>query len=238
MSTKQNPKKTVYDNYTPVHALAISFEVYDNQGFIRSGEGYRYFDPKRPGEELVVQDNKTVTINQMKAGYQPPAERMKQAEDYITQLTGELMFKKMAGTLSSFEKGISAATSQDLTNYHVAIIASLPHGMKVSQKRQKLEEQMSYIKHHSQFFGECGVRYNMEATVIDAKFVQSRDVYMITLMYNERDIIKFWWGSQPDLADIIENKVIKFRGTVTRHETNKFTQCKETIINRVKINSI
>lgn len=238
MSTKEKPNKLFYNNYTPVHALAISFEVYDKQGFIRSGEGYRYYNPEKSSEEITVEDNKTVVINRMKSGYQPSNEKMQQASDYITKLTGDMMFKKMSGTLSSFEKGITDATSQDLTNYHVAIIASLPHGLKVSQKRQKLEEQLSYLKHHSQFFGQRGTRYDLEATVIDAKFVQSRDVYMITLLYNDRDILKFWWGSQPDLADIIEHKTIKFRGTVNRHDINKFNQCKETIINRVKIHSI
>ena len=174
----------------------------------------------------------------MKEGKVASADKIAQASAYIDEITGKMMFKKMTGNMTSFDNSLVKATSEDLTNFNVAVIASMPHGAKVSEKRERFEEKMSFLRHQSQFFGNKGTRYDIEAVVLDAKYIQSREVYMVTLLHENRDILKFWWSQQPDLCDLIENKTIKFRGTVNRHETNKYTQCKETIINRVKLQSI
>ena len=236
-SKTKKVKDNFYNDYTPVDALAIAFEVYEEQGFIRSGDGYSYRDEKTD-EYVRVFDNKTIVIERMKEGKTASADKVAQASAYIDEITGKMMFKKMTGNMSSFDNSLVKATSEDLTNFNVAVIASMPHGAKVSEKRERFEEKISFLKHQSQFFGNRGTRYDLEAVVLDAKRIQSREVYMVTLLHENRDILKFWWSQQPDLCDLIENKTIKFRGTVNRHETNKYTQCKETIINRVKLQSI
>ena len=91
------------------------------------------------------------------------------------------------------------------------------------------------MRFDSEYFGEVKQRYDIEVEVMDVKFIQSSAVYMITTVYNKKDIIKFWWRDQPDLTDIIDGRVINIRGTVNRHEVGKYTQAKETMLNRVKI---
>jgi len=94
---------------------------------------------------------------------------------------------------------------------------------------------MLQLKHISQFVGKKGARYDIEVDVIDVKFIQSSDVYMITAVSDNRDIVKFWWREQPDLTDIIEGKTISIRGTVNKQEISKYSQAKETLFNRVKL---
>jgi hypothetical protein len=236
-SKTKKVKNNFYMDYTPVDALAIAFEVYEDQGFIRSGDGYSVWNDETQDYTRTF-DNKTIIIEKMKSGYRPSEDNMTRSSEYIDKVVGKLMFKKMSGSMNSFDSSIVKATSEDLTNFSVAVIASMPHGAMVNEKRERLEERMSFIKHSSEYFGNKGTRYDLEAVVLDAKYIQSREVYMITLLHNDRDVLKFWWSQQPDLCDLMENKTIKFRGTVNRHETNKYTQCKETIINRVKIQSI
>ena len=85
------------------------------------------------------------------------------------------------------------------------------------------------------YFGTRGKRYDINVKVLDVKFIQTSDVYMITTVYAEKDIVKFWWRDQPDISDIINGKTIKIRGTVNKHELSKYTNAKETMVNRVKI---
>jgi len=80
-----------------------------------------------------------------------------------------------------------------------------------------------------------GTRYDIDVDVLDVKYIQSSDVFMITTVYNKENIIKFWWREQPDISDIINEKTISIRGTVKAHELSKFSGAKETLINRVKI---
>lgn len=231
-------KNDIFLEYTPNEVLAIAFEVQDQQGFIRSGHGYtKYDDDLNPVE---VNDNKTEVIDKIKAGYRSTGDKLATAKSEIERIQGKLMFKKLTQNLTSFEKSMLDAldSATPLTNYAVSIIASVPNSIEVDKQREKFEEKMATLKHHSEFYGNKGKRYDMTAEVLDAKYIQSREVYMITTLVNDRDILKFWWRDQPDLCDLIKGRKISMRGTVNRHEKNKYTGAKETMINRVKINSI
>ena len=237
MAVKSATKnKSIYEDYSPVSALAIALEVYDLQGFIRSGDGYTKFDENL--EPHRIEDNKTEAINRIRDGYKPHEKSLALAKDHIDRINGRLMFKKMAGGLSSFENSLSKAVNDPLGNYNVSILASVPHSAKIDAQREQLEERLAILRHHSQLYGQKCQRYDLDLEVLDAKYIQSREVYMITTLYKGCDIIKFWWRDHPDLCDLISGKTINVRGTVNRHETNKYNQAKETIINRVKINSI
>ena len=122
-----------------------------------------------------------------------------------------------------------------VNNFAVSIIASLPHSVEIDKKREIVEDKMSALKHSSMYFGTRGKRYDINVKVLDVKFIQTSDVYMITTVYAEKDIVKFWWRDQPDISDIINGKTIKIRGTVNKHELSKYTNAKETMVNRVKI---
>ena len=73
---------------------------------------------------------------------------------------------------------------------------------------------------------------------MDVKFIQTSNIYMITTVYAKKDLIKFWWRDQPDISSIINGKNIKIRATVNKHELSKYTNAKETMVNRVKILAI
>ena len=105
-------------------------------------------------------------------------------------------------------------------------------------KRESVNDKMAQLKHSSNYFGNKGTRYNISINILDVKFIQTSSVYMITGIYAGKDIIKFWWRDQPDLSDIITGKTISIRGTVNKHENSKYTNAKETMLNRVKIINI
>lgn len=228
------PKNRI--SFSTLDVMAAAIEVYNTQGFIRSGDGhYEYND-----EGVVIKkvsDNKT-TVRERLDTEEPFSEaQLTEAQGVIDTINSKLMLKKMTGSLGSFDDNIlKALREEDVTeNFKISIIASLPHSLQVDKKREEISDRMGQLKHSSQFFGEKGQRYDINVNILDVKYIQSSSVYMITSVYAGKDVIKFWWRDQPDISDIISGKTIKIRGTVNKHENSKYTGCRETMMNRVKI---
>ena len=221
---------------TPVEALALAIETFNQQGFIRSGEGFKQTDYET-GEVLQeTKDNKTIVIEKITAGFKPSEELISEAKEIIDKFNGRYMLKKLTSTLSNFEQGVAQAfDTKELTNFNVAVLASIPHMNEVDKKRKAVEDKIEALRFESEFFGDKGQRYDLQLEVIDVKYIQSSSVYMITTVQNSKNIVKFWWRDQPDISDIIDGKVIHVRGTVNKHEKSKYTNAHETMINRVKI---
>jgi len=232
------PKQSLFNNTTTLDVMCASIEVYKSQGFIKSGQGYT--DNKNPEKPVKIEDNKTIMLSLLKAKdagkTKFTSETVEEATNLINSINGKLMLKKMTNTLNNFENNVVKSLAEtDINKFSISIIASLPHSVSIDKKREVIADRMSGLKHSSQYFGERGRRYDIDVEVLDVKFIQTSNVYMISTCYAEKDIIKFWWRDQPDISDIIANKTIKIRATVNKHELSKYTGAKETMVNRVKI---
>lgn len=229
-------KKTPWPTVTVTDVMCAAVLVYKDQGFVRSGQGYTDTSPES-GEPVEIRDNKSCIIDILEdPNMSFTDEETKNANDLIDTINGKLMIKKMTNNLNNFEQNVAKALSDpQINNFAVSIIASLPHSVEIDKKREVVEDKMSALKHSSMYFGTRGKRYDINVKVLDVKFIQTSDVYMITTVYADKDIIKFWWRDQPDISDIISDKIIKIRGTVNKHELSKYSNAKETVVNRVKI---
>jgi hypothetical protein len=232
------PKQNVFKNITTLDVMCASVEVYKSQGFIKSGHGYT--DNKDPENPINIDDNKTMINSLLSSKNLKFSEQtVEEASNLINSINGKLMLKKMTNTLNNFETNVVKALSEaDVNKFSISIIASLPHSVGIDKKREEVADRMSSLKHSSQYFGTKGKRFDIDVQVLDVKFIQTSNVYMISSCYAEKDIVKFWWRDQPDISDIISNKIIKIRATVNKHELSKYTGAKETMVNRVKILSI
>lgn len=222
--------------YPVVTMMAAANEIFSRQGFIRSGQGYTKMTSD-DGDPEIVQDNRTALLELVDSGYDFSQQQISKAQEMIDTLSGKMMLKKMTGSLTTFDQNIVKilADLEDTNNFGRSIIASLPHGFNVDRKREAVNDRMGKLKHSSTFMGEKSSRYDMVVEILDSKYIQSSDIYMITCIYAGKDIIKFWWRDQPDLSDIIHGKHIKIRGTVIKHEFSKYSNAKETMLNRVKV---
>lgn len=232
MAKKQ--KHSFLENFTPQQALAHAIEIYREQGFIRSGDSYHKYDDQ--GNSIgFVNDNKSIVIQRFEDQTLPSSESLEEASVIIDKFNGKFMLKKLTSALTSFEKSVSEAFVNPLSTFTVAVIASIPHMNVVDVKRQQVADKIEELKFTSEFFGKEKQRYDIEVEVLDVKYIQSSSVFMITTVFNDKDIIKFWWRDQPDLTDIIDGRRIKIRGTVNKHEVGKYTGAHETMLNRVKV---
>lgn len=223
-----------FENYTVLDALAFAIEVHEDQGFIKSGHGVTRYNEDGT-LEIKVPDNKTRILEFIREEKRPKKEFLDKANIMLDRINGKLMLKKLTSSVNSFELSLIKVLSEDLNKFAVSLIASMPNSITIDEKREAFQDKMNKIKHSSVYFGKKGVRYELDVDVLDVKFIQSSDVYMITTLYKDRDIIKFWWREQPDISDIIMDKTISIKATVKTHELSKFSGANETLVNRVKI---
>lgn len=229
-------RKTPFPFSTVTDVMCAAIAVHNKQGFIRSGQGYTdssndHIDP------VETFDNKTVIMAQyLDTKHKFTQEEYDEANTLIDTINGKLMLKKMTNSLNNFEQNVAKVLNEaDINKFAVSIIASLPHSISIDKKREIVEDKMTSLKHSSQYFGTKKKRYDMNVQVLDVKYIQTSDIYMITTIYAKKDIIKFWWRDQPDISDIINGKNVQIRATVNKHELSKYTNAKETMVNRVKI---
>jgi len=230
--------KTPWPSITVVDVMAAAIQVHESQGFIRSGQGY--IDHKDPENPVTIEDNKTKIVDIIEDPKMLfTQDQYKKANELINTINGKLMIKKMTNNLNSFEANVVSALSEaNVNKFTVSIIASLPHSVSIDKKREEVSDKLLSLKHSSQYFGDRGKRYDMSVEVLDVKFIQTSNIYMITTVYAKKDLIKFWWRDQPDISNVINGKNIKIRATVNKHELSKYTNAKETMVNRVKILAI
>ena len=227
-------KKNNGINVPVTKVLALSIMVYETFGFVRSNQGY--YKELEDGTMVKVNDSKTELLNLIENNIEPSADQVKMSEAIIDKFNQRYMVKKLSGGLNSFEQNVANAFSTDnLSTFDIAILASIPNMNEIDQKRKEVEDKLEEVRFTSQFFGNVRDRYEVMVEVLDCKYIQSSGVYMITTLREQRDIIKFWWRDQPDVSDIIEGKTIMIRGTVNRHEKGRYTNAQETMLNRVKI---
>ena len=228
-------KSKIISDYTPQEVLALGVQTYNSQGFVRSGDGYIKVHPETGEQFITVKDNKSLILDLIDGNNRPSQEDMQEAKVIMDKFNGKFMLKKLQGSLSRFETSVSDAFTTDLTNFTVAVIASIPHMNVIDKVRQNITDKIEELRFKSEYFGEIRTRYDISVEIIDVKFIQTSGVYMITSVHNNTDIIKFWWRDQPDISDIINGKTITIRGTVLKHEDSKYSKAKETMLNRVKI---
>lgn len=228
-------KSKIISDYTPQEVLALGVQTYNSQGFVRSGDGYIKVNPETGEPSTEVKDNKSLILDLIADNTRPSPDDMQEAKVIMDKFSGKFMLKKLQGSLSRFETSVSEAFTNDLTNFTVAVIASIPHMNVIDKVRQTITDKIEELRFKSDYFGEVRTRYDLSVEIIDVKFIQTSGVYMITSVYNDTDIIKFWWRDQPDISDIINGKTVTIRGTVLKHENSKYSKAKETMLNRVKI---
>jgi len=222
--------------YSSRQVLELAIEVDKTQGFVKSGFGY--YDREN---DKRVNDNKTCILNFMQG--LPEAEDIvisdatkKEAGKIVDEFKQELVAKKLMGTLNDFEQSVLNAIGNETTNnFGVAVIASLPNSFRVLQKRQGLDDFFEANRKTSEFVGKVGERLKFEVDVKDVKFIAKFNIHLVTCINKDGNIVKFFFNREPDIQGILEGKKVMLTGKVKTHDVSKFSNCKETVFNYVKI---
>ena len=73
------------------------------------------------------------------------------------------------------------------------------------------------------------------AYIKDVKFIAKYNIHLVTCLTKEKNIVKFFFNREPDIQGIIEGKDVTLTGKVKTHDISKFSNCKETVFNYIKI---
>ena len=220
--------------YNVDQALQLSVYVDDQQGFIKSGFGF--YDSDR-GEE--TKDNKTAIFQYMNGTVDMPEitdQQKERAVEIREYFKGTLVAKKLMGTLNSFEDGVIKSIGNNETNsFGVSVIASLPNSLRISKKRDDLDNWFDDLRDKSEFIGKRGERLRFGVYVRDVKFIAKYGIHLVTCVDKEENIVKFFFSKEPDIAGLLEGRSVILTGKVKQHDVSKFSQCKETVINYVRV---
>jgi len=220
--------------YNVDQALQLSVYVDDQQGFIKSGFGF--YDSDR-GEE--TKDNKTAIFQYMNGIVDMPEitdQQKERAVEIREYFKGTLVAKKLMGTLNSFEDGVTKSIGNNETNsFGISVIASLPNSLRISKKRDDLDNWFDDLRDKSEFIGKRGERLRFGVYVRDVKFIAKYGIHLVTCVDKEENIVKFFFSKEPDIAGLLEGRNVILTGKVKQHDVSKFSQCKETVINYVRV---
>jgi hypothetical protein len=234
-------------------ALAAAVAVYRNFGFIKRNHGY--IDQKT-GEAIA--DSKSILANSLR----DPDNRMEgcawteitdddrqrgiEIKEYFKQ---KILMKQMSDEVDQFTSALSAVLEKDTVTAgrDLSILASLPNSMDIEDRRTKIDAMYHANRLVGSYYGILGRRYKVECDVKDVKWIPRNDCYLVTLLTDEQQILKFFMSGESnatrtviddqnaDLSECIRDRQITFVGTVTKQDVNPHTECHETKFNRVKI---
>ncbi len=228
--------------------MQYAVAVTDYQGFISSGNGW--YDHETESRH---HDNKTV-IGFMLDGNKAKDQHAKacleliennftsindRAKEIIEHFQQSLTFKKLSSTLNGFEERVASFIMNDkVDRFGVSVIASLPKSYGVDQKREEFSDLMAKYKRTSEYVGKISSRVSLDLNVIDIKYLRNFGNFIVTTVYDDKHIVKFFWNKDPDLTKVMDGKVISINARIKGHEISKYTNCKETMLNYMKIEEI
>jgi hypothetical protein len=216
--------------------LTLAIAVDEAQGFIKSG--YGYYDHENEKEIL---DNKT-TISRVLNNY-PDAPQIKitdehrqRAQELKDYFDGVIVMKKLTGDVNGFEDSVGKIINgNEVDNYGVSVLASLPNSLRIQKQRDDMDEFYDNLRNVSEYVGSTGKRSRFKLFIKDVKYIAKYNIHLVTCVEGEQNLVKFFWNKDPDVSDLIVGKTMTVTGFVKEQSISKFSKCKETVINRVKI---
>ena len=222
--------------YNLMEVLELAIAIDDNQGFIKSG--YGYYDYQNEKEVL---DNKSA-ISRIINKYpdspvieitQAHRDRAQELKEYFDSV---IVMKKLTGSVNGFEDTVGKIISgNDVDNYGVSVLASLPNSLRIQKQRDDMEEFYDDKRPLSQFVGQVGKRGMFSLLIKDVKYIAKYNIHLVTCVEGEHNLVKFFWNKDPDIAELIIGKQMTVTGFVKEQSVSKFSNCNETVINRIKI---
>jgi len=219
-----------------MEVLTLAIAVDETQGFIKSG--YGYYDHENEKEIL---DNKT-TISRVLNNY-PDAPQIKitdehrqRAQELKDYFDGVIVMKKLTGDVNGFEDSVGKIINgNEVDNYGVSVLASLPNSLRIQKQRDDMDEFYDNLRNVSEYVGSTGKRSRFKLFIKDVKYIAKYNIHLVTCVEGEQNLVKFFWNKDPDVSDLIVGKTMTVTGFVKEQSISKFSKCKETVINRVKI---
>lgn len=224
-------KKKSEPEFDAVEILALAIAVDREQGFVKSGFGYTVTNDPDTGaflpdeQHYKIEDNKT-RIHQHLSGQRvlSVTDADKEKAGIMIEHFKGIALKKLTGKTSDFENSVlKYIDAEKIDRLGVAIFASLPKVYSKDVETRNLLEQAE----NSEFVGTLHKRCTF---TLEVKQVYKHNANIVTCVENGRNIVKFFSDEDFTVGD-----VLTVAGYVKDQYVSKFTNLKETMLNRVKV---
>jgi len=227
LATKQIPIKD---------ALNLAVQAYIQNGKYHREDQYEYVETDDgPTERITVKGNKYLMremFSKDQISIDPKCNDM--VEDIFTHYQG-LIFKIMANNANDFANNVYKVITKETVGYKdLGYLAPLPSLYEAELQRIQFVEGIA----NSQWVGTIGAKQTVRATLHEARYIRSRDFYVYTFISEGNLITHFSqksineWGT---VGVLREGKEYTITFKVKRHSTSSFYDCKDTVVNYLKI---
>lgn len=89
---------------------------------------------------------------------------------------------------------------------------------------------------NSEYVGVTGKRQNLFLKLIEKKYIRGAECYLYTFVDRRQNVVKTWVTyDKKDAFNFEVGDCVDMDAYINKHESNKYTEVRETYINRIKI---
>lgn len=153
------------------------------------------------------------------------------AEEVVDYLKG-LSFKALERKLTEFETNVLTFIGSEKVNKNqLGIAASLPNVYRNKLDADTWSAREAELGRTSDYVGKIGSRCEFDAKIENLRYIAKTMSYLVSCSVDDKNILKFF--SVNEVGKV--GDVIKVAGFVKGQAVSKYSNAKETMINRVKI---
>ena len=206
--------------------VAVSCAVDRINGFVKKSDvGFGENVDKKPNVHFLYEhfcNNEKVEITD--------SDR-EMAEEVIDYLKG-LSFKALERKLTEFETNVlNFIGSEKVNKNQLGIAASLPNVYRNKLDADTWSTREAELGRTSEYVGKVGSRCEFEVKIENLRYIAKTLSYLVSCSVDDKNILKFFSVSEVGKV----GDIVKVTGFVKGQAVSKYSNAKETMINRVKV---
>ncbi len=213
-------------DFNTKEVVAVSCAVDRVNGFVKKTDvGYGENINKKPNVHFLYEH----FCNNVKVDITDSDREL--AEEVIDYLKG-LSFKALERKLTEFETNVlNFVGSETINKNQLGIAASLPNVYRNKLDADVWTMREAELGRTSDYVGKVGARCEFEAKIENLRYIAKPMSYLVSCSVDDKNILKFFSVSEVGKV----GDIIKVAGFVKGQAISKYSNAKETMINRVKI---
>ena len=216
-------------------AINLAVQTYIKNGKYHRENQYEYVETDDgPTDLITVKGNKHLMremFSEDQVYIDPKCDDM--VQDIYTHYQG-LIFKIMANNVTDFSNNVYNVISKETVGYKdLGYLAPLPSLYEAELQRIQFVEGIA----NSQWVGTIGAKQTVRATLHEARYIRTREFHVYTFI-SDGNLITHFSSKHPTdwkVDKLVEGNEYNISFKVKRQGNSSFYDCKDTVVNYLKI---
>jgi hypothetical protein len=213
------------NQFNIIEVIAVAAAVDRINGFVKKSDVGFTNNEKKPNVHFLYEH----FCNNEKTEY--TSSDLELAEEIIHYLKG-LSFKALERKLTDFETNVlNFVGSETVGKDQLGIAASLPNVYRNKLEADTWTSREAELARTSDYIGAVGKRSEFTAKIENVRFIAKTESYLISCSVEDKNILKFFSGVKTgNVGD-----TVKLTGFIKSQGVSSYSNAKETMINRIKV---